>query len=134
MYANNSERNSRRVAFLAANACEAKKGRGTVVLDIRQITCLADYFVIVGGETTTQVKAIAETIDQELSQMGFKVFAIEGKSEGRWVLLDFGLVIVHVFLEKERDFYKLEQFWNHALVVPIEEWSSLEVACKKNHR
>lgn len=114
---------SRSAAFLAANAAESKKAHGTVILDVRDITLLADFFVIAGGETSTQVKAIVDAIDEGLSTAGYKPHALEGKREGRWVLLDYGDVIVHVLQDKERTFYKLEQFWNQALVVERKEWS-----------
>ena len=113
---------SRKAAFIAANAAEDKKGHGTLVLDVREVTILADYFVIVGGETAAQVKAIVEAIDERLSKVGFAPRAIEGKKEGRWVLVDCGDVIVHVLQERERNYYKLEQFWNRALMVNRQEW------------
>lgn len=113
---------SRTAAYLAANACEAKKGKGTLVLDVRQVTLLADYFVITGGESANQVKAIVEAVDEKLSPLGCKAIGIEGKKEARWILIDYGDIIVHVLQEKERNFYKLEQFWNHALIVDRHEW------------
>lgn len=111
-----------KAVFHAANLAEGKKAFGTVVLDVRQVTLLADYFLITGGESTAQVKAIAEAIDEGLRQYGYQPRAIEGKREGRWVLLDYGDIIVHILLEKERNYYKLEQFWNQALIVDRKEW------------
>jgi len=113
---------SRNAAFAAANAAEAKKGFGTIVLDVQEVTLLADYFVIVGGETSTQLKALVEAIDARLAQLGCELYAREGGKEARWVLLDYGDVIVHVLQERERNYYKLEQFWNQALVVDRREW------------
>lgn len=113
---------SRSVAFLAANAAEDKKALGTLILEVKNVTILADYFVITGGDTATQVRAIANAIDEALSARGLKARAIEGKQEGRWVLIDYESIIVHVLQEKERNFYKLEQFWNHALIVDRAEW------------
>jgi len=117
-----SKKDTREVAFIAANAAEAKKSHGTLVLDVGQVTVLADYFVIAGGETLTQVRAIVDSIEQALSELGFRPRSIEGKKEGRWVLMDFEDIIVHVLHERERNFYKLEQFWNHALIVDPAEW------------
>jgi len=114
---------SRKAAFTAANVAEEKKGHGGLVLDVRQVTLLADYFVIVGGETATQVKAIVEAIDERLTKLGYEPRGIEGKQEGRWVLLDYGDLIVHVLQERERNFYKLEQFWNQALIVDRKLWA-----------
>jgi ribosome-associated protein len=113
---------SRQAAFIAANAAEDKKSLGTLVLDVGQVTVLADFFVIAGGETLTQVRAIVDNIENALSQVGLKPRTIEGKKEGRWVLMDYELIIVHVLHERERNFYKLEQFWNHALIVDPSEW------------
>jgi ribosome-associated protein len=117
-----SQIDSRLAAFAAANAAEAKKGHGTLILDVGQVTVLADYFVIAGGETLTQVRAIVDAIEEALSNLGLRPKNIEGKKEGRWVLMDYELIIVHVLHERERNFYKLEQFWNHALIVDRNEW------------
>lgn len=113
---------SRTAAFLAANACEAKLAKSTLVLEVSSVTVLADYFVIAGGESAAQVNAIADAVDDALSARGLKPRSIEGRGEARWVLLDFGSVIVHVLQEKERSYYKIEQFWNHALIVDRQEW------------
>lgn len=114
--------NPRKAAYAAANAAESKKGRETLVLDVRKITLIADYFVITGGDSANQIRAIVEAIDSTLIELGAGRAIIEGKQEGRWALLDYGDVIVHVLHAKERDLYKLEQFWNQALIVPSEEW------------
>ena len=113
---------SRQAAFIAANAAEDKKSLGTLVLDVGQVTVLADFFVIAGGDTLTQVRAIVDNIEEELSKVGYRPRTIEGKKEGRWVLMDYESIIVHVLHERERNFYKLEQFWNHALIVDPSEW------------
>lgn len=113
---------SRMAAFIAANACENKKANSVVVLDVAKVTYLAEYFVFAGAESAAQVKAIVDSVDDALENVGYKVRSIEGKSEARWVLLDFGSLIVHVLQEKERSFYKIEQFWNHGLIVDRQEW------------
>jgi ribosome-associated protein len=110
------------MAFIAANLAESKKALSTLILDIRTVSILADYFVITGGQTSTQVRAIADGIDEGLSELGFTPKSIEGKREGRWVLMDYEDIIVHILQEKERSYYKLEQFWNHALIVDRNEW------------
>jgi ribosome-associated protein len=108
---------SRCAALAAEDAAETKKANGTIVLDVRQVTLLADYFVVTGGDSANQVKAIAEAVDEKMSELGYPARSIEGKTEGRWLLLDYGDIIVHVLQDKERFYYKLEQFWNNALVV-----------------
>lgn len=119
---------SREAAYAAANAAEAKKGHGTLVLEVGQVTVLADFFVIAGGETLPQVRAIVDSIEGALGEMGMKPRSIEGKKEGRWVLMDYESIIVHVLHERERNFYKLEQFWNHALIVDRDEWLEEDAA------
>lgn len=113
---------SQQAAYIAANAAEAKKSLGTLVLDVGQVTILADYFVIAGGDTLTQVRAIVDSIEEALAKVGFRPRAVEGRKESRWVLMDYESIIVHVLHERERNFYKLEQFWNHALIVDPSEW------------
>jgi len=112
------------MAKLAAQQAEEKKGAGTLVLEVGQITPLADFFVITGGDSVNQVNAIADAIVDALQRLGQTPLSIEGKKDGRWVLLDFGTIIVHVLKEQERNYYKLEQFWNQALVVERSKWES----------
>jgi len=113
---------SREAAYAAANLAEGKKAEGTIVLDVRKVTALADFFVICGANSPAQVKAIVDNIEQKLASLGFSAQAIEGKTEARWVLLDYGQIIVHVLQEKERSLYNLERFWNHALIVDRSAW------------
>lgn len=117
-----SKTDSRDAAFATANAVESKKATGTLVLDVRSVTILADYFVIAGAQSSAQVRAMADAIEETLSGLGLKARSIEGKREGRWVLLDYELIIVHILQEQERNYYKLEQFWNHGLIVDRQEW------------
>lgn len=111
------------VAFAAAQAADRKKSKSTVVLDVSKVTLMADYFIFAGGESKAQVKAIAEEVRMTLNKLGRPDRVVEGLTEARWVLLDYGDVIVHILQDKERDYYKLEQFWNHALVVDSKEWA-----------
>lgn len=112
------------MAKLAAQQAEEKKGAGTLILEVGQITPLADFFVITGGDSVNQVNAIADAIVDALSKHGQTPLAVEGKKDGRWVLIDFGSIIVHVLKEQERNYYRLEQFWNQALVVDRSNWES----------
>lgn len=114
---------SREVAFLAACAAEAKKAVSTVVLDVAKVTLIADYFVFTGGESKAQVKAIVESITSTMEERGRQAKSVEGLQDARWVLIDFGDVIIHVLMSEEREYYKLEQFWNHAFMVARAEWS-----------
>lgn len=88
-----------------------KKGRDVVLLEISAVAAYTDYFLIASGRSTTQVKALASAVEEHLRSRGFPPLHIEGYTEGRWVLLDFDELIVHVFLEEARHFYDLERLW-----------------------
>jgi len=94
-----------------------KKAADIILLDIRDVTTIADYFVICNGNNTRQVQAIADAIDEELGKQGANVLHREGTAETGWLLLDFGDVIVHIFGVKEREYYRLERLWSEAKTV-----------------
>ena len=96
---------------LYVKAALGRKALGLVVLDVRELTSVADAFVICSGSSNRQVTAIAEFIQTELKKAGKKPLSVEGKKEGHWVLLDYGHVIIHVFYESVRNFYDLEGLW-----------------------
>jgi len=101
-------------AVLCAEAALDKKGADLAILDVREHTSLADYFVIVSGRSDTQVRAIAEHVEEVCRKAGYRPLAVEGLRHGQWVLLDFGDVVVHVFYAPVRDFYDLERLWAQA--------------------
>lgn len=90
-----------------------------MLLDIRNVSVLADYFVICSGNSERQVKAIARDIEEQLKDSEIWVYHREGMDQGRWVLLDYGEVIVHVFTPSERDYYRLEKLWSGAQTVLV---------------
>ena len=96
---------------LYVKAALGRKALGLVVLDVRELTSVADAFIICSGRSNRQVTAIAEFIITELKKVGIKPLSVEGKKEGHWVLLDYGHVIIHVFYESVRNFYDLEGLW-----------------------
>ncbi len=96
---------------LYVKAALGRKALGLVVLDVRELTSVADAFIICSGRSNRQVTAIAEFIITELKKAGIKPLSVEGKKEGHWVLLDYGHVIIHVFYESMRNFYDLEGLW-----------------------
>jgi len=108
------------IARQAVEASVAKKGHKPVILDVRAVTLVADYFVITSASTAVQVRAIAEAIQTRLKERGVAVRHREGHDLARWTLLDYGTVVVHVFNEVERAFYNLERLWGDATVVPLE--------------
>lgn len=109
--------NSRVLILQAFEAADSKKARDIKVLDIRDISPITDYFVICSGTSTIQVKAIADEVEEKLTEKGFYLYHKEGYNTARWILLDFGDVIVHVFHEEDRDFYNLERLWADAEVI-----------------
>ncbi|MBN8546378.1 MAG: ribosome silencing factor [Ignavibacteria bacterium] len=95
-----------------------KKGVDVKILDLRNITTIADYFVICSGESDMQVKAIADNVDKSLSDEGIKVWKKEGFKALSWVLIDLSDIVVHVFRNESRQFYNLERLWGDA---PVQE-------------
>ena len=88
-----------------------RKAKDVLILDIKDLTTIADYFVICAGESTTQIKAIAERIEEKFYESGIKPLGIEGMKYSHWVLMDYGDIMVHVFEEETRVFYELEKLW-----------------------
>jgi ribosome-associated protein len=96
---------------LYINAVLGKKAIDLVVLDVRELSSIADVFIICGGRSNRQVMAIAEHIQVDLKKHGIRPLSVEGQKEGHWILLDYGHVIIHVFYEPVRSFYDLEGLW-----------------------
>jgi ribosome-associated protein len=105
---------------IAAIAADSKGGEDLVALDVSQPLPLVDIFLLVTGRSERNVAAIADEIEDRLHQAGHKRLRREGRAESRWVLLDFGDLVVHVFHEQERVYYGLERLWKDCPVVPIE--------------
>jgi ribosome-associated protein len=93
------------------NALSARKAVDVVILDVRNLTSVADAFIICSGRSNRQVTAIAEHLHEELKKEGLFPLSTEGKKEGHWVLLDYGQIIVHIFYEPMRRLYDLEGLW-----------------------
>jgi ribosome-associated protein len=115
------DEDSLRVALAAAQAADDRKGGDLVILGVGNIAYLADYFVIVTGFSPAQVKAISRSIEGKLSdEFGRIPRHTEGLSDSRWILQDYGDVIIHTFMPQEREFYNLEAFWSHGDRIPFE--------------
>jgi ribosome-associated protein len=107
--------------LVAARTAEDNRGRNIVILDLRELTTIFDYFVIVSGTSRRQLHAMSEEIDHALEQgMGDRRMGIEGYEESRWILLDYGDVVIHLFEPETRDYYALEELWGQAKRVPFE--------------
>ena len=105
---------------VAAAAADSKAGEDLVAIDVSNPLPLADIFLIVTGRSERNVVAIAGEIEDKLIEAGHKPLRREGRAEGRWVLVDFGDLVVHVFHEEERVYYSLERLWKDCPVIPIE--------------
>lgn len=95
-----------------ANYLSSKKAEDILVIDVREKTSLCDYFVIASGRNTTQVRTLCENLEEHLSKQGIEPRRTEGVREGRWGVLDYGDVLVHVFNDESRLFYHLERLWS----------------------
>jgi len=102
---------------LVWDAADSKKANDLIALDLRGISIIADYFVICHGNSETQVQAIATEIRKKAEEAGARVRGIEGMDKARWVLVDLGDVVAHVFHRDERDYYRLEKLWSDAKAV-----------------
>jgi ribosome-associated protein len=106
------------LAFLAAAAAEDRKAGDVVLLDISEVSTIADYLLIVSGYSKAQLRAISASIQEKLkTELHRPPIRTEGENQGNWVLLDYGDLIVHIMMPQEREFYNLEAFWGHGQVV-----------------
>jgi len=106
---------SRELSLLAAEAASDKKAEDIIALDVSQLLVVTEYFVIATGRTNVQVRAIADEVELQLREKaGEKPIGREGIGEDKWILLDYGDFVVHVFQPQERDFYRLEKLWGDA--------------------
>lgn len=107
---------------IAVKAADSKRAEDILALDVREVSLLADYFVICSANSERQLNAIAEEIIDKEEENKVEVKRIEGKEGGKWILIDLGDVIVHVFHASERSFYNLEKLWSDAPLVDLHEW------------
>ena len=113
---------SRELALLAAEAAAEKKAEDLMVIDVAETLVITAYFVLATGRTDRQVRTIADEVEKVLRERaGVKPLGREGERDARWVLLDFGDVVVHVFQPEEREFYRLEKLWSDAPRVELPE-------------
>lgn len=109
----------------AKNICKIlsdKKAKNITIVDIAHLTIIADKFIICSGQSTTQVKALANHVDEIMDkEFSTPPIRVEGRSEGNWAVLDFGAIIVHIFLEEIRELYSLEKLWSDGVNVKLYE-------------
>jgi len=103
---------SKKKIELIRDAALAKKAKDVVLLDLRKLPTISDYFILASGDSTTQIETIADNIEKELAPKNCRVWHREGAGEARWILLDYGDIVVHVFHKETRDFYDLDKLWH----------------------
>ncbi|MFP4132944.1 MAG: ribosome silencing factor [Halothece sp.] len=110
-----------KLAWTIAHAADSRKAENIVLLEVVEVSYLADYFVLSSGHSRTQVKAISDAIqDSVQKEFNYAPVRLEGEKERNWILLDYGDVIAHILLPEEREFYDLEAFWGHAKRIDFE--------------
>lgn len=112
---------AKKMVLLACEALEDKKASDIKVIDIEQITTLADYFIIASGSNRNQVQAMADNVDEVLGKAGYQLKQTEGYSSANWILLDYGDIVIHLFDEENRLFYDLERIWRDGKVMDAKE-------------
>ncbi len=105
------ENNSKKMAKIAVDALEEKKAKDLKLLDISDVSVLADYFIIASGSNRNQVQAMADEVEEKLGKAGFTPKQVEGYQTANWILMDYQDIIIHIFDEENRLFYDLERIW-----------------------
>jgi ribosome-associated protein len=111
-----------------------KKGSDVKILDLKELTTIADYFIICSADSDIQVRAIADEIDKKLHEEGIRLWHKEGLKGLNWVLLDYVDVVVHVFKKSVREFYNLERLWGDAPVIEAVDQAEIKAAEKKTRK
>lgn len=103
--------NPREIALEVAKVLDSKKAANIVLLEVAHLTVVADCFVIASGRSANQVKALAHEVEDKMAELGLDARRREGYQEGRWIVLDYASVLVHIFHEQEREYYNIERLW-----------------------
>lgn len=114
--------NSKEMTKLAIAALEDKKGEDIKIIDISNVSIIADYFIIAGGNNKSQIQAMSDEVEEKLGRAGANVKQIEGYQTASWVLMDFNDIIVHIFDKENRLFYDLERIWRDGKQISKDEF------------
>ena len=112
---------SRKAAKIVCEALADKKAGGIQVIDIQNISVIADYFILADGENQNQLQAMKDAVDEKLFQAGVTVKQIEGNQKSTWILMDYGDIILHIFSKEDRLFYDLERIWRDGVTIEPED-------------
>lgn len=115
---------SKQVLEMVVKAADGRRAEDITALKVDEISPMADYFVIMTGGSDRQIQAIANAVIEKAHETGVAIGSVEGKNHAKWVLIDLGDVVVHVFREETRQFYNLEKLWSQAPLVNLSEWVS----------
>lgn len=107
------------IAYAISTAAAGKKAMDIKILNLKDISPITDYFVLCSGNSTVQVKAIADEIEDKMQEIGMKLNHKEGYRDGKWILLDFESVIAHIFYKEDREFYDIERVWADAQIINV---------------
>ncbi|HJB29868.1 MAG TPA: ribosome silencing factor [Candidatus Blautia faecavium] len=113
----------REMARLACKALDEKKGKDIKVIDIHDVSVIADYFIIASGSNQNQVQAMVDNVEEVLGRAGYHAKQIEGTKNSNWILMDYGDLIVHIFDEENRLFYDLERIWRDGKIIDSDEFT-----------
>ena len=113
--------NSKAMAKLAITALEDKKAEDIRVIDISEVSVMADFFLIANGANRSQIQAMADNVEEVLGRAGYSLRQVEGYNTANWILMDFGDVIIHVFDKENRLFYNLERIWRDGKQIEKDE-------------
>jgi len=113
---------------------EEKKAKNAIVLDLKGLTDIADSFLIADGTSERHTKAICDYIEERMEKHGYRPYSIEGYKEGRWIIMDYGDIIVHLFIESLRELYDLESLWIEANRHRVEKENKRQVGVKDGKR
>ena len=112
---------AKELAKIAVNALEDRKAEDVTVIDISEISPIADYFIIANGTNQNQLQAMRDAVDEALYKAGVKVQQVEGNQNSTWILMDYGDIIIHIFSKEDRLFYDLERTWRDGKIVDASE-------------
>ena len=121
-----TDKSIKKMAALAIKALEDKKAEDITVIDISEISVLADYFIIAGGNNVNQLQTLSDTVEETLERAGYPLKQVEGYQSANWILLDFRDIIVHIFDKENRLFYDLERIWCDGRKVDPAELGEIE--------
>lgn len=114
------------IAIQACKAIEEKKGENILLLDVSRLTVISDYFLFVTANSSSQIHAISNHIEETLTKLNYRLVSKEGLLESNWIILDYGEVVIHIMNEEIRNYYKLERFWSNGRVVKSKIWSDVD--------